>query len=55
MSRLLGSSRIIATASQSHFAHKSCAVKLHAYTLDSSCYDASAVQQWLLCWLILSL
>jgi hypothetical protein len=28
-----------------HFEHKSCAVKLHAYTLDSSCNLASALQQ----------
>jgi hypothetical protein len=28
-----------------HFEHKSCAVKLHAYTLDSSVNLASALQQ----------
>jgi hypothetical protein len=28
-----------------HFAHKSCAVKRHAYTLDSSANLASALQQ----------
>jgi hypothetical protein len=28
-----------------HSEHKSCAVKLHAYTLDSSCNLASALQQ----------
>jgi hypothetical protein len=28
-----------------HFEHKSCAVKLHAYTLDSSRNLASALQQ----------
>jgi hypothetical protein len=28
-----------------HFEHKSCAVKLHAYTLDNSCNLASALQQ----------
>jgi hypothetical protein len=28
-----------------HFEHNSCAVKLHAYSLDSSCNLASAVQQ----------
>src|SRR3979490_3398604 len=36
--------RFIATAGR-HFEHKSCAVKLHAYTLDSSCDLASALQQ----------
>src|SRR5713226_8589783 len=39
--------RLIATAGN-HFAHKSCAVKLHAYTLDSSDNCASALQQNLL-------
>jgi hypothetical protein len=42
-SRFSGS-RLIATAGI-HFAHKSCAVKLHAYTLDSSGNLASALQQ----------
>jgi hypothetical protein len=28
-----------------HFEHKSCAVKLHAYTLDNSANNASALQQ----------
>jgi hypothetical protein len=37
-------SRAIATAGV-HFEHKSCAVKLHAYTLDSSGNLASALQQ----------
>jgi hypothetical protein len=37
-------SRIIATA-ETHSEHKSCAVKLHAYTLDSSGNCASALQQ----------
>jgi hypothetical protein len=37
-------SRLIATAGN-HFEHKSCAVKPHAYTLDSSCNLASALQQ----------
>src|SRR6202051_2240422 len=36
--------RLIAPA-EAHFEHKSCAVKLHAYTLDSSCNLASALQQ----------
>jgi hypothetical protein len=36
--------RLIALAG-SHFEHKSCAVKLHAYTLDSSVNLASALQQ----------
>jgi hypothetical protein len=36
--------RIIATAG-THSEHKSCAVKLHAYTLDSSINLASALQQ----------
>src|SRR5258708_8424883 len=36
--------RLIATAGI-HFEHKSCAVKLHAYTLDSSGNLASALQQ----------
>jgi hypothetical protein len=37
-------SRCIATA-DIYFEHKSCAVKLHAYTLDSSENLASALQQ----------
>src|SRR5258708_10470707 len=36
--------RLIATA-EIHFEHKSCTVKLHAYTLDSSGNLASALQQ----------
>jgi hypothetical protein len=36
--------RLIATAGN-HFEHKSCAVKFHAYTLDSSGNLASALQQ----------
>jgi hypothetical protein len=36
--------RLIATAG-THFEHKSCAVKLHAYTLDKSDNSASALQQ----------
>jgi hypothetical protein len=42
-SRISGG-RLIAAAA-SHFEHKSCAVKLHAYTLDSSINLASALQQ----------
>jgi hypothetical protein len=30
-----------------YFEHNSCAVKLHAYTLDKSCDLASAVQHYL--------
>jgi hypothetical protein len=37
-------SRLIAIAGI-HFEHKSCAVKFHAYTLDSSGNLASALQQ----------
>jgi hypothetical protein len=37
-------SRLIASAGR-HFEHNSCAVKLHAYTLDSSSNLASALQQ----------
>src|ERR1700675_185826 len=36
--------RLIATV-RIHLAHKSCAVKLHAYSLDSSVNCASALQQ----------
>src|SRR6266481_2699038 len=36
--------RLIATV-ECHFEHKSCAVKSHAYTLDSSGNLASALQQ----------
>jgi hypothetical protein len=43
VSRFFGG-RIIAIAG-THFAHKSWAVKLHAYTLDSSSNLASALQQ----------
>src|SRR5260370_61272 len=39
------SGRRLIAAAGSHFEHKSCAVKLHAYTLDSSCNLASALQQ----------
>ena len=42
---LVVSDRRIIAAAGTHFAHKSCAVKLHAYTLDSSAYLASALQQ----------
>jgi hypothetical protein len=38
---------IVATA-DSHFEHKCCAVKFHAYTLDNSRDLASALQQNLL-------
>jgi hypothetical protein len=36
--------RLIAPA-MTYLAHKSCAVKRHAYSLDSSCNLSSAVQQ----------
>jgi hypothetical protein len=39
--------RLIAHA-HIHFAHNSCAVKVHAYSLDNSCNLASALQQKLL-------
>src|SRR6266478_1051404 len=39
------SGRRLIAAAGTHFEHKSCAVKLHAYTLDSSCNLASALQQ----------
>jgi hypothetical protein len=39
------SGRRLIAAAWSHFEHKSCAVKLHAYTLDKSVNLASALQQ----------
>src|ERR1700675_1214200 len=39
------SGRRVIAAAGTYFEHKSCAVKLHAYTLDSSCDLASALQQ----------
>jgi hypothetical protein len=39
------SGRRLIAAAGNHFEHKSCAVKLHAYTLDSSINLASALQQ----------
>ena len=44
---IISGRRAIAPAG-SYLEHKSCAVKLHAYTLDSSIICASALQQKLL-------